>query len=445
MMKFITLLALFFAASTSLAKDKTAEPEMYMMKAEVVLKMNDQERTEYFEALREFFAANADKVPGVSQLMIDALLSRSVAQADDNEDLAKCLDGTVVRRGTVGSVVCYSAFRSAAREGRLGECTSATTSIDESTKSYYSVITCGGKTYSLPRDTARDATSQARDMNGGWVPKSKEAIAKNPQVAGTGQPPGTARPEQATNETTAPNPNDPYYNRDAGNSARCLFAGFAIAREKNKPCSPFQDLCDTNQRMRGPNSSLMREVMKCTDEKEKAKARCGGSAPAAQRRTTIRNARATTGNQVVCNPVLYGLKDDGSVICVPRGGQASQKCAAEAKDDAIKKLLQDAKGKLAFDSMLATLTFECRTHWRIENPGDVEQATVVARGGNGESRDGDKSTTDFKDTCKTLVDRVIQIGRKIPEVKGHETFKKMMSAFGNTSAAGNRPPAPGTR
>lgn len=440
MMKFITLLAFFFAASTSLAKDKTAEPEMYMMKAEVVLKMNDQERTEYFEALREFMAANSDKIPGVSQMLIDSLLGEQVAMAADNLRLPpECIKGDEIQSGSVDNWACYSWFRSAARGGVLGECSGAVA------EGKFSVITCGGKTYRLPRPSERDARTQAQDMNSGWVPASRDAAAKRQQTANPA--PGTSpsgRPEPAA--APGANPNDPYHNRDAGNSARCFFGGFAIARDGNKPCSPFQDLCAPNLRMRGPKSDLLKEVMKCSTDEEKKKARCGGAtAPAPTGGATIKRSRAAGGNQIVCNPVLYGLKDDGSVICVPRSGQASQKCAAEAKDDAIKKLLQDAKGKLAFDSMLATLTFECRTHWRIENPGDVEQASVVARSGNGESRDGDKSTTDFKDTCKTLVDRVIQIGRKIPEVKDNPTFKTMMSAFGNTSAAGNRPPAPGTR
>lgn len=452
-------LGFFLVFVSALAQAKNAAPpaEMYLMDSSVLAKMTDLERAEYFEALRDFMTKNNERLPDVSQMMLDELLGLQSANAQVPTRpviSTNCMKGNqILSKGG-----CYGEFYNAARNGELGACSNARTVQDGST--YYSTITCGGQDYRYAPDrpafrstNQAAADTQTSSMQTYWIPQSEKAAQRRQQDASSADAPnvpaapassgtdaGTRsvdRPTPASGSAAAGAASGPgaaaaqenwISHRERGQSARCFFAGFSIGRaDKKARCSPITKLCDDNPRMKGMRKEQLKKIMGCPEAA--AKAQCGGSAastPAARGASATIRQNQNASSQIPCNPVLYGLKDD-AVICVSKKSNASEECARKADEGGLKKILEKEEGKLAFNQMLESIKTECRSYWRLDGE------TVVARGGTGESREGDSNSEDFKKTCKTLVERVIAIGGSIAKVKTDTDFRKMVEAFQNTA------------
>jgi hypothetical protein len=130
------------------------------------------------------------------------------------------------------------------------------------------------------------------------------------------------------------------------------------------------------------------------------------AAPGTPASSTIRN-NSNQRNQVVCNPVLYGLTAENAVICVPRSSTSSSACASKANNDKLKELLKKKPhGVNAFGQMVDSINRECKPFWKVG-------ATEITENTGAAARTDDTYKDDFKKTCKVLLERALEIGERI--------------------------------
>ncbi|MFN7728672.1 MAG: hypothetical protein ACK5P7_05915 [Bdellovibrio sp.] len=374
---------------------------------------------------------------------------------------------------------CYNIFIERIRSGALGHCTDAAQDWQVTR------FSCARKNaqgqdvvsvYQIHHNTPAGKTQLDGAIREGRVEAARieagRAAAANdilpPSIPGA--PPAAGQPATATAppggqpaaSAVTPGGRPATQAQDAARAtARCFFSGFAIARIENQPCVGITDLCAQNNRMQGLSQVSLNALIPCRTAEEKKKATCGDSsaaqaaptspAPPIQPQAAVPSASTTVasagstirsnsqqGRQVVCNPILYGTKPDGSVLCVPRSSTASAACGGIANDQKLKELLKKAPhGEKAFGEMVDTINKECQPFWTVgATGGPTEKADAIAR-------TGDTNATDFKDTCKILLERALEIGERIASDNNaiKEKVKVIRQAVGTGAPAGPPPPA----
>lgn len=372
--------------------------------------LNSYEQEKYLDALREFFNQRQEDSPTYSFYFLDALMGKHQALARAysvgvGSDRFKDCDTAIFQNVNSPSDLqiikkdqrCMGRFASLLEAGTLGTCRRVDQQSyagDASLKSF--AVSCttkeydsGGKDnvrrwvfYDLPSKD-QNYINKAIDKNPNktgaryLTPKEADESIKN-QSRQSGSSLGAddlvVNKEKKSNSelavTGAVTAKTPEKKADSAESekskkpetARCFYAGYIIKRNDKGQikCAGVTDACSDKLSLRGQEQSDIKEVLGCGQSPQKIKSTCGDS-------------KSPLANQVVCNPLLYGVsgKDPNkSVLCVRRSKSASSDCADLMKKDAdtkknLDELLKSANGKKSFDSLVKEIEHQCSPYWNF--------------------------------------------------------------------------------
>lgn len=443
------------STTPSSAGSKQAIVDYKLFDADDLKQMTPVEQEQYLEALRNFFEAREFQPPSFSAYFLDEILGGILGQAANviidnrscNAIIADPSNPPLPRR-------CYGDLENALKAGTFQNCVPTNMIPHEDGAQQTVNIACGNRNWTVIGTSAYVGRMRCA---AGRCPEQSSADAVRPQAGAPAQSPpapagqtarqgsgtaapGASRPGAAGGSPAAGTPGAGSRSaRDDDHSSRCYYAGFGINRKDGAKCSPIVDACNANH-MGAPSLGTMKDALKCSENPKRGI--CGGSmgqaaaspaatAPAAGGASNpIRGNSASGNKQVVCNPVLYGLKND-VVICVPRNSKASESCGRAKNDDTLMKFIQK-DGKAAFDQMIDSLNKECRAFWNVPTSGsDLTEKAGAA------PRSGDTNATDFKDTCKTLLQRALEIGSS---PKAPDSIKKKVEDLRKSPQAPTQTP-----
>jgi hypothetical protein len=407
-----------------------------LLYANEVLELTVDQQDEYLAALRDFVEANQAGDPSFTQYLFDIFLDSSAAQAEDLIDIqARCEGNKIIDYN------CMRYFTPALSQGKLGVCDPYNPKLG--------IVRCNNNgrvtDYQVNLETfprsVRGKNQLAIDSAirmGNTQIRADGPLPTNPNYKYTTENdektfPVRQRSGDGPTEASAPAPIG---------DARCFYGGFMIEAKKIKGkdgketpnrCAPVRDLCAKED----PNMPIFPKVDDAFKGSICGKDPKNGKCPNGDQ-SSIRSNSPGNSEVVVCNPLLYGTKDNSAVYCVRQSKDASKECREKAKDNKnVKEILK--KNPEAFNSMIRALDKQCGYQYLYSKKAGKrevvdttawhdtkDKAAFEKRQSELANRGGWATTAGKEDmmrTCKVLLDRAIEIAQ------GNAVLEKMVDSL----------------